>query len=404
MAAFPLTLDVPEVQVLVHYPNDGGGMFWHHRVLLHRVDAGDWICLTPDLEFQRHDLSVQRHRVLERASPFPGDILAEIYAHDPLSRAQLQTYKRQSKIMAAVLGDGAIDELETVAWVVADPVHSRFGEVIDSQLLANEATGTAFTVRGVVLLDGEELFVERITLSELDDWKAKKGAEIGDIRLLCDHKDNAGRRKLDLAAAVALMREPEDKDFPVAGTRSSKEFHISVAEGPGNFTTYHSEWLRLSGVSGRNSAAHVHRHLCEILRLMHSYEQLDCSALASGETICRWLIQTELAVERSPQSPDYSGLDIVAGTATLPDGRASTQKFTEWVTGRLRERASIWKQERLFKQERRLGRGSRGGYHQDEDDSDEDGDPKKRKKKKNKKTKPADKDNTAGPSGAGGSK
>lgn len=92
----------------------------------------------------------------------------------------------------------------------------------------------------------------------------------------------------------------------------------------------------------------------------------------------------------------------MAGTATLPDGRASTQKFTEWVTGRLRERASIWKQERLFKQERRLGRGARGGYHQDEDDSDDDTDPKR--KKKNKKTKPGDKDTNAGPSGAGGSK
>ena len=83
----------------------------------------------------------------------------------------------------------------------------------------------------------------------------------------------------------------------------------------------------------------------------------------------RWLIQTEMAVERSPSQPDYQGLDIVAGTATLPDGRASTAKFTEWVSGRLRDRASIWKQDRLYRQERRMGRVGKGA---DDDDSDED--------------------------------
>ena len=27
-----MTLDVPEVQVLVHYPGDAAGLDWHHRV------------------------------------------------------------------------------------------------------------------------------------------------------------------------------------------------------------------------------------------------------------------------------------------------------------------------------------------------------------------------------------
>ena len=67
----------------------------------------------------------------------------------------------------------------------------------------------------------------------------------------------------------------------------------------------------------------------------------------------RWLVQTGLAVERSPAQPDYSGLDIVAGTATLPDGRASTSKFSEWLAARLKDRAATWKQERLYKAERK---------------------------------------------------
>ena len=298
-----------------------------------------------------------------------------------------------------------MDELDTVAWVVADPTHPRFAEVVDSQLLTNEATGLAFTTRGVVVLDNAETFVERIPLRELEDWKGKKGRELGDIRLLGDHRDSAGRRKLDLNAAVALMHAAEDKEFPIAGTRAAKELHESVSEGPGNFLSYHAEWLRLSGVSGKSSSAHIHRHLCEVLRLMHSYDQVDASSLASAETICRWLIQVELAVERSPTSPDYSGLDIVAGTATLPDGRASTNRFNEWVTNRLKERAAIWKQEKLYRQEKKFGRGNR---HEGDDDSDEEGYEKKKRKNKKKKGGGKDQgkgnDPGAGSSGAGGSK
>eukprot|EP00959_Pyramimonas_sp_CCMP1952_P140266 2934936-Pyramimonas_sp.AAC.1 len=62
------TLDIPEPQVLVHYPNDEGGMFWHHRILVKKITAGVWIAITPDLELVRHNLLEQRHLVLDRNS------------------------------------------------------------------------------------------------------------------------------------------------------------------------------------------------------------------------------------------------------------------------------------------------------------------------------------------------
>ena len=177
------------------------------------------------------------------------------------------------------------DELETVAWVVADPTHREFGSVIDNHLMNNAATALTFSSRGVVLQDGEEIFVERVGLKDLETWKNEKGRELGDVRLLGDHKDNAGKRRLDLSAAVALMHDAKDDEFPVAGVRAARELHDSIATGPGNFLSYHAEWIRLSGVSQRNAAAHVHRNICEILRLLHSYDQVDCSSLAGGETL-----------------------------------------------------------------------------------------------------------------------
>ena len=115
---------------------------------------------------------------------------------------------------------------------------------------------------------------------------------------------------------------------------------------------------------------------------MHSFDQLDVSALAVGEHLSRWVIQTELAVERNPLQPDFSGLDIIE-----------------------KERASIWKQERLYNQERRQlrgGKGGRGGEADDSTDEDEGG-KGRRKKKKKKKGKGEDKPGAA-EGGAGSSK
>ena len=75
--------------------------------------------------------------------------------------------------MAAILGEGAADELNSVGWVVADPSHPNFREVIDAQLMATEATGVGFTSKGVVLREDEELFVEKISMRDLEDWPRK---------------------------------------------------------------------------------------------------------------------------------------------------------------------------------------------------------------------------------------
>ncbi|CAE7204167.1 unnamed protein product [Symbiodinium sp. CCMP2592] len=325
-----LTLDISEIQIVVHYPGDPGGFDWHHRVLLHRIEGGRWITLTPDLELQRHDLSVQNHRVLDRAAPFPADIAALIYAHDPIGRAALSNFRRQAQIQASILGESAVIDSEASQWVVAESTHSDFGRTVDAALLANEATGLAFTMKGVIILEGEEVFVERVMISDLDAWKRKRGLEAADVRLLGDHRDASGKKVLGLRQAVPLMKCPVDPEFPIQGARAAKEFHEAVSLTTEGFLTYHSEWVRLSGANRKTSSVHIHRAICEALRLMHSFDQLDVSALAVGEHLTRWVIQTELAVERNPAAPDFSGLDIVSGTAQLPDGRAATTKFSEW--------------------------------------------------------------------------
>ena len=387
-----VTLDIAEVQILINYPLDGDGLFWHHRILLCRIENARWMTLTPDHEIQQHDLGVERHVVLERMGQFPAHLAAEVYAHDPIGKAALSAFKRQAQTMAIILGQGDLPDTEGSTWVVADLDHQDFGKIIDSAVLQNAATGLAFGSKGVIMQNGEEIYVERVLTRELESWRKKKKLDNSDVRLLGDHRDGSGRKRLDLSTAVSLMRDNTDPDFPIFGTKAAREFHLAVSEGPGNFVSYHTEWLRLSGVSRRSSAAHVHQALCEGLRLLHQYDQVDSSGTAIGEHLTRWLIQTEIAVERNPMQPDYQGLDVIAGTSTMQDGRANTNKFNDWVSSKMKERASIWKQERLFRQERRnqMSRGGRQG-DDDDDDSDEEetkGGGKAKKKKKKPKSKP----------------
>ena len=71
------TLDVPEVQVLVHLPTDARP--WHHRLLLRKMGGGQWVCATPDLGLSVHDFSTVRHTVLERNSLFPSNMRGLCY-------------------------------------------------------------------------------------------------------------------------------------------------------------------------------------------------------------------------------------------------------------------------------------------------------------------------------------
>ena len=62
---------------------------------------------------------------------------------------------------------------------------------------------------------------------------------------------------------------------------------------------------------------------------MRSWGQVDLTTLASAEAIMRWLAQTEIAMERNPRHPDYSGLDISTSAPADAIERARTPKFSK---------------------------------------------------------------------------
>lgn len=70
----------------------------------------------------------------------------------------------------------------------------------------------------------------------------------------------------------------------------------------------------------------------------------------SIELAVRRVVQLEVAVSRNPNNPDYSGLEVLLENPLTESGAASTRSLDEWVTTRLKEKAQIGKQTRLFKE------------------------------------------------------
>ena len=136
-----------------------------------------------------------------------------------------------------------------------------------------------------------------------------------------------------------------------SGPRATVEFLKAIRAGSSDMVTYHLNWARSSGINPYAAAVHEHRVLCDVVRNMLSVDQLDISNSLGAEIIIRRLIQIETATARSPTNPDYSGLDVIMEQPLGQSGEAQALKFTEWIGGRLKEKATIQKQSRLYKEE-----------------------------------------------------
>eukprot|EP00972_Heterocapsa_arctica_P016535 2439863-Heterocapsa_arctica.AAC.1 len=75
--------------------------------------------------------------------------------------------------------------------------------------------------------------------------------------------------------ALPMLMEETRADWPHSGPRIVKEFVGSVVEGPGNWVTYQSEWVRNSGVAEGSAVFHSHQASCEVMRLAIEVDQLN---------------------------------------------------------------------------------------------------------------------------------
>ena len=367
------SLNIAEPQVLLNFPHDPNGVVHHHRVLLRKIGGGNWVVLTPDFDLEVVDLSTSRHRVLARNAPIPDDLVDESYVFDEISKAELERQKRLARTMGAILDDSTEVNVEALVWVVADPSSKRFG-----QQIPDDAVGDVVSLgqHGVVAWDGDHEFVRELPSSAIGQFKDDRKESLGDARLLGDHRDPQGKRYLSLNDALSLMTQEQFDDWAFTGPRSVREYLQAIRDGPGDLASYHLSWVRSSGVSSASAIVHEHRSLIEALRLAISRDQVDITNLCSFEHLCRRLLTLEIAVARNPSAPDFTGLEVVAESPITSHGQAYVSSMSTWVTERLKEKAQIQKQSRLFREE--FSRNQRKAA----EDDDQTGEKRWGKKKK----------------------
>ena len=75
--------------------------------------------------------------MIERRAPFPADIAPEIYAFDPVGRAELEKLRRLGKMEGALFDDDVLEEVLSLSWIVSDPASELFGKTISDAEMAD---------------------------------------------------------------------------------------------------------------------------------------------------------------------------------------------------------------------------------------------------------------------------
>ena len=95
-------------------------------------------------------------------------------------------------------------------------------------------------------------------------------------------------------------------------------------------------------------------------------DQVEASSLAGGELLLRRLYQIELAVRKSPKSPDYEGLEFLLETAVDSSGAAVLPRISKWL-GEVQHKEAftlkqmhLWSEERASLEKRKTKGGGRG--------------------------------------------
>jgi hypothetical protein len=82
------TLDVPETQVLVGYPQDP--IPYHHRLLISHIAEARWVLCTPTGNVFEDDLAGEDVVPLTQSSQFPGSNFRNIFAFDHVGEDDLR--------------------------------------------------------------------------------------------------------------------------------------------------------------------------------------------------------------------------------------------------------------------------------------------------------------------------
>ena len=346
------SLDIPDKQLLVHRgPGVDAECNYHHLILLHRVSESKWIALTHNARSEpvriNEDLDELQYTVLRRGAVFPQyAVEGGLLYFDEIDPLELRQHRRDAKEEAHLQGGEGEAVDGSSQWRFCDPNLARFAKIVDADTLEDDTRFTELGGHGVAIINDTSYRCELVDTADLDNWKKTSIADMHGSRIL-----PRAAVPNSLASYLKAFPEVERPEWSFDGSRVAREWLSGISRGPGNMVSYHAEWTRLSGVSEGSAQCHEHRQICEYFRQGIFDDLLDVQNLSSFESLARRVVQLEMAVEKNPKHPDFSGLGVLVDGTVSSSGAVRVPKFQSWISTRQKEQAEIFKQRRLYTEE-----------------------------------------------------
>ncbi|CAK0848361.1 unnamed protein product, partial [Prorocentrum cordatum] len=316
-------------QVAIDFFDDKNGFDSHVHVLLVLAGADERTRVTPDHSVQFGDLPARRAMLLPRIVPCPRRLVGQPYVFDPSQEGELEAIRKQAAVLAAALGievpRGAA--IAPPRWVVADPVHLQFGQVLGA---ATSGSGDRFIRQGAVALaildadDDEEIFAvcENAAVARQEALRAQAGP----TGASCP----AGWSR----RAIESHRPQTADDWVFRVPESLPEFQTSARASGLGFAGHANHYITSGGIPPGSAAAREIRSRLEALRHFIEHD--------------RRIAQMQRAIRGNPKCRGYSGPEDTLASALDEAGGVITSRFDEWVAQEQTTKAVMMKDTGLY--------------------------------------------------------
>jgi len=194
-------------------------------------------------------------------------------------------------------------------------------------------------------------------------------AEEDDLRTMPVRYEDDGSRYREFREGVARLSESPHGDWPVAGPRTMKWIARELARQEQTPLRRHHWWRQILRLGPAEFGVAEHEAIMRVIETAMTYDQIRVSECASFELLSRRLqlieeryakLLMEAEAGKDHEDKEYE-MALFMG-ASRPNGSALIcPALTEFISGRLREEASILKERRKGREERQLARGIDAG-------------------------------------------
>ena len=161
-----------------------------------------------------------------------------------------------------------------------------------------------------------------------------------------------GKRHREYNDGCELMAEVAWTDWPVTGPRTCRWFFRFIKEVNTIPQARTAQWMKELGINDADRVKYEHAHLCDMLQMAVSYDQLDVSSLGCFELLVRRLRMLEEAYGANPKAPRFDAQNHFMGQGKK--NVAVAPALVAHVAGELRDEAAVAKERRKAREEASL--------------------------------------------------